>query len=379
MVNIITDSLEMESASSGARIVESGRLRVLKPEIIFQVTEVLASKRWNESRARALGGTDCPEFFRRVLSQSYRVPRAIHALSQAWIQQLTTREPKEYRPRDHDGEIRLLPRGTYKYPEPIVDDAEQYLARGKTVMFLAPCSYMVDPLKQVLRQRGLPFYNPYRRKRFDWNPLQPRQNGASPADRLLSFLKPRPEGCDTRWTGEDLRRWAGWLLDEGALRVGAMEAIKKIGPTVVVTIEMLDELLQPPILDQLVSVVSEEPIDNCVQWWLNHLSAKRRKQADYSARVALRRGIKALTDTPRIIVGTGHSVKGGEADVAYICPDLSVAGMQQWEGRRKDRDAVIRLGYVMTTRARESLVICEPAAANYMPLASFAAKVRRAA
>ena len=35
---------------------------------------------------------------------------------------------------------------------------------------------------------------------------------------------------------------------------------------------------------------------------------------------------------------------------------------------------MIRLGYVMITRARETLVICAPAGANHMPLASFAAR-----
>ena len=44
----------------------------------------------------------------------------------------------------------------------------------------------------------------------------------------------------------------------------------------------------------------------------------------------------ALLDTPEIIIGTGHSVKGGEADVVYIFPDLSASGMRQWEGSRKD-------------------------------------------
>ena len=331
------------------------------------------------SDPEALLETDGPEYFRFVLSQSYRVPRAIHALSQVWVQKLTTREPKEYRPRDHDGEIRLLRKGTYKYPEPIVDDAEQQLSRGKTVMFLAPCSYMVDPLKQVLRRRGLPFHNPYRRKRFDWNPLELRQHGASAADRLLSFLKPRPDGRDAPWSGEDLRRWALWLQAESILRDGAIESIKKFSPTDVVTMETLIQLFEFDALEELVGVVSERPFTECIEWWLAHVTTKKRKQAEYSARVALRHGIKALTDRPRIIVGTGHSVKGGEADLVYICPDLSPAGMQQWEGPRKGRDAVIRLGYVMITRARESLVICEPAGSDYMPLANFVAKGRRAA
>jgi hypothetical protein len=69
-------------------------------------------------------------------------------------------------------------------------------------------------------------------------------------------------------------------------------------------------------------------------------------------------------------------VKGGEADVVYLFPDLSASGIRQWEGPRHDRDAIIRLAYVMTTRARETLVICDPARFGYMPIAAMAGKLR---
>ncbi len=315
-------------------------------------------------------------FFRHVLSQSYRVPRAIHALSQMWIDQLTAREPKEYKPRDYDGEIRLFHKGTYKCPTAVVDDAERYLAQGKRVMFLGTCSYMLEPLKRTLRQRGLPFFNPYRRKRLDWNPLDQPKSGASPAGRLLAYVKPRSESLSEPWLGEDLRRWAGWLRGDGILREGAVELIARLGPSEAVTIELLDQVFEPASLEQLAVAVSEKPLDECVKWWLDSLAAKKRKQADYAARVVVRRGLDALVDPPLIVIGTGHSVKGGESDVVYVFPDLSTSGMRQWEGRRRDRDAVIRLAYVMITRARETLVICEPAGAHHMPLAMFAARCK---
>jgi hypothetical protein len=89
--------------------------------------------------------------------------------------------------------VRLFHKGHYKYPEPIVDDAERYVSAGLTVMVLATCSYMLEPLMAVLKRRGLPFHNPYRRKRRDWNPLQPpaleanarRPHQPNAAERLL--------------------------------------------------------------------------------------------------------------------------------------------------------------------------------------------------
>jgi hypothetical protein len=91
-----------------------------------------------------------------------------------------------------------------------------------------------------------------------------------------------------------------------------------------------------------------------------------------------RSGVDALAEEPRLVIGTGHSVKGAEADVVYVFPDLSASATREWEGRPKNRDAIIRLGYVMVTRARESLILCNPAGPGYMPLDGAWNKVRQA-
>jgi superfamily I DNA/RNA helicase len=108
---------------------------------------------------------------------------------------------------------------------------------------------------------------------------------------------------------------------------------------------------------------------------MNHLKPARQRTAEYPVKVVQRGGIGGLRDTPKIIIGTGHSVKGGEADVVYLLPDLSPSGARNWEGKRADRDTVVRLAYVMMTRARESLIVCDPAGPEYMPIAAVASKV----
>ena len=70
-------------------------------------------------------------------------------------------------------------------------------------------------------------------------------------------------------------------------------------------------------------------------------------------------GPKALQETPKVIVGTIHSVKGGEADIVYLFPDLSQAGDSQYKRDGAPRDSVIRVFYVGATRARETLYICQ--------------------
>jgi DNA helicase II / ATP-dependent DNA helicase PcrA len=78
-----------------------------------------------------------------------------------------------------------------------------------------------------------------------------------------------------------------------------------------------------------------------------------------SVGIAAVRGPQALVDAPRVVVGTIHSVKGGEADVVYLFPDLSREGDAAYQQAGQPRDSVIRQFYVGMTRAREILYICQ--------------------
>jgi len=61
--------------------------------------------------------------------------------------------------------------GSYKAPEYcILASAMKHLESGQKVMFLASCSYMLQPMIQVLRKNGIPFHNPYRKANGFWNP-----------------------------------------------------------------------------------------------------------------------------------------------------------------------------------------------------------------
>jgi hypothetical protein len=139
---------------------------------------------------------------------------------------------------------------------------------------------------------------------------------------------------------------------------------------------MLDQLFRREVVIDLIHAITGATFRDCVSWWLDHLDAAKQRAGRYLAAVAFRGGVDALTSDPGVIVGTGHSVKGGEADVVYLFPDLSSSGARQWEGTRKDRDGIVRLGYVMMTRARETLVICDPAGPSHMPIGATAGRIR---
>lgn len=125
---------------------------------------------------------------REILSQSFRVPRAVHGLACSWIRELSTWESIEYRPRPEEGSAALLD-ACWQDPDPIVSLAEEHIEAGRTVMVMATCDYMLFPVLGVLRSRGLPFAQPWRLKHGGWNPLR-GGTGTTMAERLLSLVKP---------------------------------------------------------------------------------------------------------------------------------------------------------------------------------------------
>jgi superfamily I DNA/RNA helicase len=89
------------------------------------------------------------------------------------------------------------------------------------------------------------------------------------------------------------------------------------------------------------------------------MTADVRGRFQFPADVAAAYGPRALVDQPQVVVGTIHSVKGAQADVVYLFPDLSQAGDAQYQRNGEPRDSVIRVFYVGATRARETLYICQ--------------------
>ncbi len=75
----------------------------------------------------------------------------------------------------------------------------------------------------------------------------------------------------------------------------------------------------------------------------------------YTIRVVRAFGVE---ESPRVILGTIHSVKGGEADDVVLFPDLSPAGYAEYASNAY-RDRILRLFYVGMTRTRDRLMLCE--------------------
>ena len=221
-----------------------------------------------------------PDDRKRFLKQSWRVPETVHAFAKAWVAQLTHREPKEYLPRPERGAVRWLLYGDFRYPDPVLHDAEKYLAAGKSVMFLTACSHQLQKLISLLRSRGIPFHNPYRVVRGDWNPLS--SSPTSISRRMLSFLRPREdvwENSAGEWTGEDLRLWVELLKVDGVLRRGKKNSALALPPDDVVSLETLDQLFEVEALDGLMEALQAESCSTTLNWLLPRLVTAKKKPA----------------------------------------------------------------------------------------------------
>ena len=310
---------------------------------------------WRGSDPEVFVEPPVPDDQMRILSQSYRIPRAVHTAAVRWIEKTPGRTPVEYYPRDEDGEVRRLA-GSCSYVSPIVQDMRRYLDAGKTIMILGSCSYMLRPLLGGLRREGIPFHNPYRRKKGGWNPLQSSSRRITPKDLVLAFLRMSEEGI---WTAEDIKKWVTASRISGVLK-GNRGTLEDLG----------DDGRNGVDWEKLHNILTEESIEaglmGDLDWLRVNLLASRQKGAAFAIRVAEAHGAETLAKTPQIIIGTIHSVKGGEADVVYLFPDLSYAGMNEWIGR--GQSAVRRLFYVGMTRAKESLILCQPATSRSVEL-----------
>jgi superfamily I DNA/RNA helicase len=298
---------------------------------------------------------------KRVLNRSYRVPQSVYRYASAWVQQLAHREVKAYQPREAVGTLRSL-NINYQNSFRLLDDMQAYLSDGKSVMLLTSCSYMLEPVIAGLRGRGIPFHNPYRRTRGDWNPLA-SSKGVSIIDRLLAFLRPQESvyGANAQmWTYGDVANWADLIKADGVFKRGFKTELTKRYALAEVDLGWLASMMDNNALSSA--------FHGDLDWLYTHTLTTKRSKLQFPMDVIDACGVKALREKPKVIVGTIHSVKGGEADVVYVFPDISRAGMQEWTSSGSGHDALVRLYYVAMTRARDTLVVCDAVSTNAITL-----------
>lgn len=299
---------------------------------------------------------DIPNDQKMYLKQSYRVPQAVHKTAMKIISRVAVRDTTEYNPRDFEGSV-TDGVGAFDNPNWLI---REVLKRPGTSMIAASCNYMLAAIINELRNKGIPFSNPWRKESKEWNPLD-----TIGADVLLSFLSKGED--DNYWNTTQFLAWASHVIvgDEGLIRKQGKTGIKQLQelidndpttPGLHTCREYIDDILSPGI--------SEIVLKRDVKWLQGHVTKKAGRMLQFPARVLSKQGKEALFEKPHIFVGTCHSFKGTEATNVFLYPDLSFASIKEME-TQDGYDNICRLFYVGVTRAKENLILMPPLTSNH--------------
>jgi DNA helicase-2/ATP-dependent DNA helicase PcrA len=255
------------------------------------------------------------------LTQSYRVPRAVHHLATQIIN--TT----DYRPRPASGEVRDVSR--YQVLDRFVS------LDGNTAFILVRNLYLLEDLIDSLYYWGIPFENLRGPAPF---------KGRTAAKISVARKLFRGESV----AAEDL-----WLLISKIPQrpyfhrglKAKVQALAKEHPRLPVTLSDIRGSCLESFLGEPIGALG--------------LSARDRA---YFKRVIERYGEGVLLEKPRLTIGTIHSVKGMEADYVAICPDMSRKTWLSWQRMPEEEK---RVWYVAATRAREALFLLHPESEYY--------------
>ncbi len=294
---------------------------------------------WRGADPRIFMDLGVPEDRKRVLGQSYRVPRAVCEYATRWIRQIEEREDVAYAPTGVPGSVDYV-EARWGWPGDVMPFVEASEARGETLMLLTSCNYMLQPIIGHLRAEGVKFHNPYRRKNGMWNPIR-RSNAkrVSAFDRLEAYLN--------MLNTNELASIRLWLepLSSKILTKGAKKRATELRVG-----------LTPADLRSL--FVREEDFVQAMEldldWYVQNVTASKRKPFEYPRQVLQRYG-KLDDEFPNVIVGSCHSVKGGEADNVLLFPDISRAADESIV--MGSFDPVCRQFYVGMTRAKNRLFL----------------------
>lgn len=250
---------------------------------------------------------------KKVLHQSYRVPRAGWALANKLLARIKHRNIKEYLPRDAEGSVRF-----------VVDDADLDASKGDW-LFLCRHGFQFRELKRLCHYRGWMYV-----EGFD------ASNRTEEAEAIIAWTNLQRGKEIIRKQAATAMKFAGQMgLAEEFLNNSPSSGIDKTEIPLDFTRDWIKALS--------ISAFSKDYFRNA------------RRAGEPMAKVDQETGI--LTPAPpRIRISTIHGAKGAEADGVYLLSDVSESTLIASHAR----DDETRVFFVAVTRFREQLVIKEP-------------------
>ncbi len=257
---------------------------------------------------------------KKILSKSYRLPRAVYSRALNIISNVPERFEKPFKPRDSEGFIDSLQTIDYVSINP-----------EETTMFLVRNVYLLSRVQAVLQGQGHPFigrhgYSSIKRDHVDaitcWETL--KRGKALPVKRIKNMY-------DHMKVGAFLSRGAKAKMSQAS--------------------------------DELALTFDDLKMDyGLLKYDLWHEALEGMELNMRAYYLSIMHSGRKITDTPKITIQTIHGVKGGEADHVILLPDMSRRTYEQYQ---KDPVDEHRVAYVAVTRARERLSLILPSSQRF--------------
>jgi len=256
-----------------------------------------------------------------VLEQSYRVPRKVHEYAMSIIRQAENREDVDYLPTEIEGQV-------------IKGCHEPDLSLDGTHMILGRCNFHLNRWRDWLIKHGVTFHNPYRPGDKAWNPLNTKLWRA--ARNYMQFKD-----------GVELKafEFAG-MIKEMRSEGNLVRGVKKDLDGIIGDVEFFD----------LFAGISLGIFTDEFLTFRKEFSEVFNVKGQ-SGEVLLR--VQDIMEEPKTIIGTIHSIKGGEADNVWIDTGTSWKCLKASVESREAFYDECRVGYVGVTRGRFSVGLME--------------------
>lgn len=250
-----------------------------------------------------------------VLPQSYRIPSRIQALANKVIGRVSRRLTKEYRPRNEEGDIRLL------------NDLETYRMNEGTWLLLARNACYIKDYEEICRSRGL-LYSIY------------GYTGEYRDQFLLIIDNWKRLVAGERLAHSEILRMYEFMSQRDRVTRGFKKVLQEANR---------HQLFSFEDLARDYGLVALRTMH-----WSSALDMIPEEETTYLKAVETGEGLAAR---PRIRISTIHSAKGQEADHVVINPNQT---LQTNEAMLQNPDPEHRVFYVGVTRARKSLHVMIP-------------------
>jgi|GEM_PF-3638887 len=269
-----------------------------------------------------------PEVFRNIdagwnklLNQSYRVPPRVLEYAQSIIRNIKNREDVSYKPFTDEGEGAVL------------SCMEPDLSLPGTHMILCRCNYQVRKWITWLKDNHTIWHNPYRTEDLYWNPTLTKSWQA------YGIYHELIHGRSV--SGEALQKMVKKMRVKDTMKKGVKAQI---------------EDWQEQELSRQYSMLDLVPLG--FEFAFIQGDIPFRDWVDQKSQIADSLQDLYTTKTPTCVVGTVHSVKGGESDHVWLDTETTPTicrDVMNYVGSAYEDES--RLAYVAATRARKTLGI----------------------